>query len=87
VTGVHLRVGKLSGVLPDAMRFCFDLISDGTTLSGAELLIEEPPGITHCRICGQDATMPDMIPLCPCGSADVEIISGRELMVTSVEVG
>ncbi len=86
VTGVHVRVGRLSGVLPDAMRFCFELISDGTPLAGAQLLIDEPDGVTRCRSCGTDTAMLDMIPLCPCGSADVEIISGRELMLTSVEV-
>ena len=86
VTGVHVRVGRLSGVLPDAMRFCFELVSDGTPLAGAQLLIDEPDGVTRCRVCGEETIMPDLIPLCPCGSADVDIISGRELMLTSVEV-
>lgn len=86
VTGVHVRVGRLSGVLPDAMRFCFDLVCDGTPLAGAELVIEEPPGKATCRSCHQDFDMADLLPLCPCGSADIRITSGRELAVTSVEV-
>lgn len=86
VTGVRLQVGQLSGVLPDAMRFCFELVTDGTPLAGAELLIDEPEGRARCRGCGLDFTLPDLIPLCPCGSADVEITGGRELAVTSVEV-
>ena len=44
VLEVRLRVGRLSGVLPDALRFCFDLVTDGTPLQGAVLDIEEPPG-------------------------------------------
>ncbi|MGI8535500.1 MAG: hydrogenase maturation nickel metallochaperone HypA [Mycobacteriales bacterium] len=86
VTAVHLRVGKLSGVVPDAMRFCFELVTDGTALSGAELVIEEPGGRASCRTCEQQFALADLILLCPCGSADVEVLSGRELSVTSVEV-
>lgn len=86
VASVRLRVGKLSGVVPDAMRFCFELITDGTGLQGAQLVIDEPPGAGHCRSCGCDLTLADLILLCPCGSADVDVIAGRELTVQSIEV-
>ena len=86
VAAVQLRVGKLSGVVPDAMRFCFEMVTDGTTLEGARLEIQEPEGRGRCRRCGDDFVLPDPVLLCPCGSADVELLSGRELSVTSVEV-
>lgn len=86
VTGVNLRIGPLSGVLPDAMRFCFDIVSAGTPLAGALLRIDEPQGLARCRSCTQEFELADLILLCPCGSADVEVLSGRELMVLSVEV-
>ncbi|MCX2749644.1 hydrogenase maturation nickel metallochaperone HypA [Arthrobacter sp. MI7-26] len=86
VTGVNLRIGPLSGVLPDAMRFCFDIVSAGTSLAGAQLKIDEPKGQARCRSCGTEFELEDLILLCPCGSADVEVLSGRELMVMSVEV-
>lgn len=86
VATVRLRVGKLSGVVPDAMRFCFDMVTDGTTLQGARLEIQEPEGRGHCRGCGDDFALPDPVLLCPCGSADVQVLSGRELSLTSVEV-
>jgi hydrogenase nickel incorporation protein HypA/HybF len=86
VTGVNLRIGPLSGVLPDAMRFCFDIVSAGTPLAGARLQIDEPQGLARCRSCAQEFELADLILLCPCGSADVEVLSGRELMVLSVEV-
>ncbi|MGI8614731.1 MAG: hydrogenase maturation nickel metallochaperone HypA [Nocardioidaceae bacterium] len=86
VSVVHLRVGKLSGVVPDAMRFCFELVTDGTPLSGARLDIEEPDGSARCRRCGDEFALADLILLCPCGSADVDVLSGRELSVKSVEV-
>jgi hydrogenase nickel incorporation protein HypA/HybF len=37
---VHVRVGTLSGVVPEALRFSFDVAADGTTIAGARLEIE-----------------------------------------------
>jgi hydrogenase nickel incorporation protein HypA/HybF len=86
VTAVNLRIGPLSGVLPDAMRFCFDVASAGTPLEGATLMIDEPQGVARCRSCRQEFELSDLILLCLCGSADVEDLRGRELMLMSVEV-
>ena len=86
VLEVRLRVGRLSGVVPDAMRFCFDLVTEGTPLQGATLDIEEPEGTATCRRCGSTFALPDLILLCPCGSADVDVLTGRELAIRSVEV-
>ncbi|MEP6526795.1 MAG: hydrogenase maturation nickel metallochaperone HypA [Nocardioidaceae bacterium] len=85
VTVVRLKVGRLSGVVPDAMRFCFDLVTAGTALEGADLEIDEPPGLAHCRVCGDDFGVSDLLLLCECGSSDVEVKTGRELLVSSVE--
>lgn len=86
VVVVRLRIGRLSGVMTDALEFSFELVADGTDVDGARLEIEQPGGMLHCRSCGQDTAREDLILLCDCGSADVEIRSGRELMLTSVEV-
>jgi hydrogenase nickel incorporation protein HypA/HybF len=86
VTTVRVKVGRLSGVVPDAMRFCFDLVTAGTTLEGARLEIEQPPGRALCRTCGGEIELTDLVLLCPCGSADVEVTNGRQLLVSSVEV-
>lgn len=86
VASVRLRIGKLSGVVPDALRFCFELIAEGTALQGAALVIDEPPGAGHCRSCGVDLVLTDLLLLCPCGSADVQVVSGRQLTVQSIEV-
>lgn len=86
VTGVRLEIGPLSGVLPDAVRFCFDLACTGTRLEGAWLDIVEPPAVVSCRSCGTEFEPDGMILLCPCGSADVTVLSGRELRVKAVEV-
>lgn len=83
---VRLRVGRLAGVVPESLEFCFQLASAGTPLEGADLDIEQPVGAAHCRTCRQDFVLEDLILLCPCGSADVEVVTGQELMVASVRV-
>ncbi|MGZ4505995.1 MAG: hydrogenase maturation nickel metallochaperone HypA/HybF [Blastococcus sp.] len=87
VVSVRLRVGRLAGVVPDAMRFCFELVSAGTPLEGAVLEFEQPEGRARCRACGADFVLADLLLLCDCGSADVEVVSGRELAVASVVLG
>jgi hydrogenase nickel incorporation protein HypA/HybF len=86
VGSVRLQVGRLSGVVPEALLFCFELAAEGTALEGAELLIEERKGLGHCRACSEDFALEDLVVLCACGSADVEVVAGRELQITSVEV-
>lgn len=87
VSVVRLRVGRLSGVVPDALSFCFELATAGTPLTGATLEIEVVQGRGHCRTCGDDFALADAFLLCDCGSADVELLAGRDLAVASVEVG
>ena len=86
VLAVHVRVGRLSGVVPDAMSFCFEIASAGTPVEGARLDIEETVGRITCRTCGSESTAEDLVRLCPCGSADVEVVAGEELTVVSVEL-
>jgi hydrogenase nickel incorporation protein HypA/HybF len=86
VTRVVLEIGRLSGVVPDAVRFCFDLCAEGTPLAGARLEIDEPPGRARCRACGVEADVDDPLALCGCGSADLEVYRGRELRIREVEV-
>jgi len=87
VHAVRVRVGLLTAVVADSMRFCFDLVTEGTVAEGARLEIEQPPGAARCRVCGSDFTLTDLVLLCPCGSADVEVTSGRELQIISMKVG
>lgn len=83
---VHLEIGKLSGIVADSVRFCFELVASGTSLDGATLDIAEPAGEAHCRTCELTFPTSDLILLCACGSADVELLHGSQLLIKSVEV-
>lgn len=87
VRSVRVRAGRLTAIVADSMLFCFDLVTAGTVAEGATLEIEQPPGRAHCRSCGADFDVADLILLCPCGSADVQVTAGRELSIVSMEVG
>lgn len=86
VVSVRLEIGRLSGVVAESVRFCFEIVTDGTSLSGARLDIDEPSGRARCNDCGADFSIDDLILLCECGSADVRVLTGRELRLMSVEV-
>jgi hydrogenase nickel incorporation protein HypA/HybF len=86
VTRVVLEIGKLSAILPDAVRFCFDLCSEGTVVAGAKLDIIEVPGRARCRACDALVILDRPFGRCECGNTDLEWLSGEELRVKEYEV-
>ena len=87
VCRIRLEVGRLSGLVPDSVRFCFTMVAAGTTCEGARLEIDEPAGRARCRSCGAAFETGEVLPLCDgCGSADIEVEGGRELRIREVEV-
>jgi hydrogenase nickel incorporation protein HypA/HybF len=87
VAQVHVQVGHLRQVVPSALAFAFELCAEGTPAEGAELELEEIPVAVACRGCGEGGE-PDGFPLaCPaCGSFDLEVVRGEELVVDSLEL-
>jgi hydrogenase nickel incorporation protein HypA/HybF len=86
VHSVKVEVGALCAEVPDAMTFCFDLVTQGTVADGARLDLDIRPGAARCRSCDANFELTDLILLCPCGSADVEVLTGRDLKILSMEV-
>ncbi len=86
VTCVRLEIGALSGVVADSVKFCFDLVTEGTDLEGATLEISQLPGLCNCRVCDKDFEPDGSIAICPCGSAEVTVLAGQDLKITSVQV-
>jgi hydrogenase nickel incorporation protein HypA/HybF len=86
VRRVVLQIGKLSAVLPDAVRFCFDLCAEGTAAEGALLEIIETPGRALCRACGAEVLLDQPFGRCRCGGTDLEWLEGEELRVQEMEV-
>jgi hydrogenase nickel incorporation protein HypA/HybF len=87
VTTVRLEIGRLTAVIPDAMRFCFDVCAQGTSLEGATLEIASIPGRARCGSCGRERAIETYADLCDCGAAELSVLQGEELRIKNVEVG
>lgn len=83
---IVLQIGKLSAVLPDAIRFAFDVVSEGTAAEGAILEIVELPGLGRCRACGAEVVLERPFGQCACGGTDLDWISGDELRIKEMEL-
>jgi len=86
VRRVTLEIGKLSAVLPESIRFCFDICARGTPLDGAMLEIVEVPGSALCRDCGAAMSLNALYGRCACGSANLRLVTGEELNIKEMEV-
>ena len=76
VTKVFLTVGRLAAVVPDSLRFCFEVASQRTRLAGAELVIEEVAVRARCKACGHGWSIETAAFRCPaCESGGIDIVS------------
>lgn len=86
VDRVLLDVGHLRQVVPDTLRFSWEVVVAGTPLEGSTLVVNHVPAVIRCRSCGAETTIELPVFRCPCGSTDTELTSGRELIVTALDL-
>lgn len=88
ILAVHVRVGALSGIAPEALKFSWELATAGTVAAGSVLRIEAVPLVVFCESCAQErAPRASSGLVCPsCGSACPAIVRGRELQLVAMEV-
>ncbi|HEQ98951.1 MAG TPA: hydrogenase maturation nickel metallochaperone HypA [candidate division Zixibacteria bacterium] len=80
---IGVKVGKLSCIDPESLRFAFDMLKKETELSGTELKIETVSIEAVCRSCGREFIIDEFVFICPgCGSYEVEVRKGEELIIT-----
>lgn len=85
VLRVRVEVGQLVAVLPDSLRFCFEVCAKGTQVEGAALEILETPGRGICETCGDTVALAAPFGRCACGGP-LRIVAGEELRVKDMEV-
>lgn len=87
VKEVNLQIGDMTNVVSECVEFYFDIISKDTIAEGAKLNIERIPVKVKCSQCGNAFQPEDMVFFCPkCHGIAAEIISGKELAVSSIEI-
>jgi len=90
-TRIHrivLRIGALSGVEPEALRFAFDAMAKQTPAAGAVLDIETVPACGRCEECYLEFEVTSgFIFTCPkCGRISGDLNQGRELELARLEI-
>jgi hydrogenase nickel incorporation protein HypA/HybF len=87
VRSVEVKVGVLRQVVPDALEFAFQLVAEGTSAEGAALEIEQVAARVRCARCNVESVVADFPLACAgCGSVDVHVVAGDELLVDSLEL-
>jgi hydrogenase nickel incorporation protein HypA/HybF len=86
VIRITLRIGKLAGVDPEALSFAFPIAAEGTCLHSTliEVISVEPE--LRCRACGKSVETEFVLACVHCGSKDLDLKQGRELLIESVEM-
>jgi len=84
---VHVELGELSHVMPEALASGFEVASAGTPAEGARLDLIRVPGKAWCLDCSAEVSIPSRIAACPaCGGAKVFVTGGEQMRVTELEV-
>ncbi len=88
VKKVYLKIGDMTGVIEDSVRFYWESLTVGSVAEGAELIVEHVPIRVRCYNCGTEYVAPDQFSLfCPeCNFFGGEMLSGKEMLVESIEL-
>ena len=84
---INVKVGELTGLVPNCITYYFDIVAKGTIVEGAEILVEKIPVAIKCNGCQYEGVLPKGEYFCPsCKSNKYKIINGREFYLDTMEV-
>jgi hydrogenase nickel incorporation protein HypA/HybF len=86
VERLHLRIGRLRQVVPEALSFAFQALTPGTLAEGAIFTWDEVPACIRCKRCDTVFAPPEAwFWTCPaCDAPGGEVLAGEELVLESV---
>lgn len=88
VCALHLRIGALAGVVPEALLASYEMACFETPLEGSRLVIEEVPVIVFCPQCRAERPLDSVQSFCcpECGTPTPQVEHGRELELVAMEI-
>ena len=87
ITGLQLRVGTLSGAVPEAMTFAWEVVRQNTLAATATLNIESVSAACWCATCQAEFECENFLSECPrCHNLSDDLRHGRELDIAAVEL-
>lgn len=87
IGSIRFRVGRMTGVVPEALEHAFAILRTGTLAADAALDVEYVPGTFWCSACEGEFETEELIGACPrCGAPSADVRRGREMDLVSLEV-
>ena len=87
IVQLNIVIGQYASIVDDSVQFYWDIIAKGTSAEQARLNFRRIPAEMLCLNCDHKYIPGEEELECPnCGSAQVEIIAGREFLLESIEV-
>jgi len=84
---VRMRVGRMTGVVREALEYAFEVVREGTMAAQATLEVETVPVVCWCAHCAGEFAADDWLYVCPtCGGFSAELRRGLELELASLEI-
>lgn len=87
VRTIFLEIGEFSGIIPDSLQYCFDIIKSDANLENSKMEIKKIPFVLFCNDCSAETTNNVGIRFCDkCGSYNTKIISGTDMQIIKIEL-
>lgn len=87
ILSIHIKIGEITGFNPESIQFYFSIISRGTIAENAELKMEIVPSSAKCINCGKVYSIQERVLICPyCGDINSEILTGKDVIIETLEV-
>ncbi len=88
ITGIHVKLGALSGVVKDALLASYEMACFETPLQGSRLIVEEIPVVVFCPACNAQRAISSVQLFCcaECGTPVSDVVQGREMQVVALEI-
>lgn len=87
VTDVHVQVGYFRQVVPATLEYCWQITVNDGPLAGSRLEVDHVPARMRCRSCDVETELTLPVLRCErCDGVETELLSGEELLVTSIDV-
>jgi len=87
VARISIRAGQLRGIVPEQLKFCFGFVAKDSIAEQADLVVNTIPIQAACKQCQEIFFVKEFSFVCPaCGSEQVDVRQGMELLVENIEV-
>jgi hydrogenase nickel incorporation protein HypA/HybF len=87
ITKINLTIGAMTGVVSESVQFYLDILTKETIAEGSQVFFTNIPSRGKCRNCSRIFELPEYDWTCPyCQGKIIDVVSGKELFVDSIEV-